>query len=355
MDERLSSARVLILAGGSGTRLWPLSTDSRPKPFLALASDRTLLEETILRAEKLVPRNHIYFSARDSHEAVLRESVPGVAGKNLILEPERRNTAPAIALAACLIAEESPEAVLVVLPSDQAIHDVEAFAAGMRTAIATALAEDVFVTLGIEPTRPETGFGYLETPAEDVGAVRTVVRFVEKPSPEKAQEFLETGRFLWNAGIFVFRLSVLFAEMARQCPDILDAVQKATAERRKGNGDGFRAAFATARKTSIDYAVMENARGVRTVPSACGWSDLGSWDAVWEFRAGTSETNVIRGPVEIAAGKGNLVLAGKRPIKVLGLDDVIIVDSEEGVLVTRRRASDLLRDSVEAGLKRGRT
>ncbi|MCC6133692.1 MAG: mannose-1-phosphate guanylyltransferase [Acidobacteria bacterium] len=352
MVVRDDHARVLVLAGGSGTRLWPLSTDARPKPFLPLASDHTLLEDTFARARRVVEAEHVYFSARDTHAPLLRKTLPAVPEENLILEPERRNTAPAIGLSAAVIGAHDPGAVLAVLPSDQAVKDEEAFTAGLRFAVEAALAEEAFVTLGILPTRPETGYGYLETAEGEGGPVRKVVRFVEKPTREKAEEFLSSGCFLWNAGIFVFRVSVLFAEMERQCPDILHAVQEAARERRKGNMEGFRSAFALARKISIDYAVMENARAVRTVPCSCGWSDLGAWDAVWEYRAGSGASNVLRGQAEIGGGERSLVFASGRPVKVLGLDDVIVVDSEDGVLVTRRDASDLLRESVEADMKR---
>ncbi len=354
MTQAYGDVRVLILAGGSGTRLWPLSTDQTPKPFLPLAGGKSLLEETARRAERLVPSSAVFFSARDAHLPLLSTVFPGVDPSRFILEPERRNTAPAIGLSTVILGEEDPEALIVVLPSDQAVTDEAVFEKSLRWAIDAAREQGVFVTLGIPPVRPETGFGYLETdPLESELPVRRVVRFVEKPPLETARTYLESGRFFWNAGIFVFKVKALLKAMETHCPDLLEAVQEAACKRRKGDDEGFRNAFGRARKTSIDYAVMEKVTGVLTVPCSCGWSDLGSWDAVWDFRQTVSQDNIFAGPVEASASSGCLALAGERPITLIGVSDLVVVDSSQGLLVTRRGASDLLRDFVEKKLAQG--
>jgi mannose-1-phosphate guanylyltransferase/mannose-6-phosphate isomerase len=359
--------RALILAGGSGTRLWPRSTDERPKPFLALTGKESLLRETYRRATALVGAGNVFVSGRSSHAPLFAAELPEVPESRLVLEPVRRNTAPAIALSALAASEESPDAVLAVLPSDQAVRDEPAFLAALRAAVQAARTRDAFVTLGIPPTRPETGFGYMEVEerkegnseissngkrGESDGSIRRVVRFIEKPTQARAEEFLASGRFFWNAGIFVFRTSLLFKELSRTSPEILDVARRAYAARKAGDSSSFTETFSSSPSISIDVALMEKARQVLTVPCACGWSDLGSWEAVFEFRGGAPGANVLEGPATAVSGSGNLVLAQGRPIRVVGLSDVFVVDSPDGLLVMRRGASEALRKSVEEALSR---
>lgn len=348
--------RALILAGGSGTRLWPLSTDARPKPFLHLAGERSLLAEAFRRAARLVGEGNMFVSARASHAELVRRELPGLPESRLVLEPVRRNTAPAVALAALAVEAEAPGAVLVVLPSDQAARDEEMFLASLRTAVEAAAASDALVTLGIPPTRPETGFGYIETSEENAGGVSSkggrggavpVVRFVEKPDATRASEFVASGRHLWNAGIFVFRIPVLYDEMERSCPAILETARRAHAARLAGDRASFEESFSSSPSISIDFAVMEKARRVVTVPSPCGWSDLGSWEAVWDFRERDGSGNVVTGDVATVEATENLVLGDGRPVCVIGVSGLAVVASPEGLLVTRRGASDALRRWVE--------
>ncbi|HTS02613.1 MAG TPA: sugar phosphate nucleotidyltransferase [Thermoanaerobaculia bacterium] len=371
--------RALILAGGSGTRLWPRSTDARPKPFLALAGGESLLREAYRRAAAVAGGANVWVSGRAAHAALLEADLPEVPEARFVLEPIRRNTAPAIALSTLVACADDPDAVVVVLPSDQAVADEAMFLAALRAGAAVAAREDAIVTLGIPPTRPETGYGYMEMaegPEEkkeefsssgrekDAAAARTsgglasvplarrVARFVEKPDAATAAEFLASGRFVWNAGIFLFRASLLFEELARTTPAVLDAARRAFAAHRAGDLSSFAEILSSSPSVSIDVALMEKARRVLTIPCPCGWSDLGSWEAVFEFRGGAPGRDVVEGDASSEGGSGNLVLAGTRPVRVVGLSGVAVVESPDGLLVMRLGASDELRRAVERGLAR---
>ena len=355
-----NDVRALILAGGSGTRLWPLSTDETPKPFLPLAGGDSLLRQTFRRAAELAGPGNVWISGRTSHGALIRRELPEVGEGRLVLEPARRNTAPAIALSALAVDAETPGAVLVVLPSDQAVAIEAVFASSLRAAVEAARRTDAIVTLGIPPTRPETGFGYMEVEEGTGGpgnsskgengkdlSARTVLRFVEKPDLARAREFVASGRHLWIAGIFLFRTSLLFEEMARSCPEVLKVARLAHAARSAGDLSSFAERFSSSPSVSFDVAVMEKAGSVLTVPSPCGWSDLGSWQAVWEFQAKDRDGNVAAGDASFVDARSNLVLVSGKPVLLIGLSDLAVVESEDGLLVTRRADSDALRTFVE--------
>ena len=327
----------VILSGGGGTRLWPMSTPDCPKQFLKLASDATMFQMTLART-----MDRDFFSAplvvgNAAHagliEAQAREA--GVADATTILEPCARNTAPAIALAA--LAVDDAEAPLLVMPSDHLIADVPAF----HTAIMAALPlveEGWLVTFGITPTAPETGYGYIRIGEELTAAVSRVERFVEKPDAATAQAMIDAGNHAWNGGIFLFRADIYLGWLASLAPDMLHAAQAAmdSAEREGTLIRPQESAFAASPADSIDYAVMEKADRVAVAPVSMGWSDVGSWDSLYDISAKDTDGNSIQGDARLLGSAGNLVRSDGLRINLIGAHDLIVVAHGNEVLILPR-------------------
>jgi len=320
--------RVLLLAGGGGTRLWPLSTPARPKQFLPLVSSRSLLADTFDRVAPV--SDEIFVATAEEYADLVRAELPAVPPERILLEPARRNSGPPI-LRAALDFERDGDPVTAALPSDHAVADAPAFRAALAAAARVCESASV-VVLGVPPDRPETDFGYLEVADSEARNGHEVVQFVEKPDAVRVSSFLVSGRHFWNAGIFVFRPSRFLAEARRVAADLVSAVDRYR-QRLAGDPEGARAVWESLPATSIDYAVMERARGVRAVPLSAGWSDVGSWSAVRDLRGSTD-------------GRGNLVVS-ERPVLAPGVRDTAIVVGGEGVLVLPFDSEKELRGAVE--------
>jgi len=342
----------VILCGGAGTRLWPLSRLARPKQLLALTGEATLLQ---LAAERV--REPGQFAApwlvASAVQASAIDAQLGAATLGLlILEPVARNTAPAIALAAL---HAAPDNLLLVLPSDHLIRDVAAFRAAV--ARGTAAARDGWiVTFGMRPDRPETGFGYIERGRALAEGVFEAARFVEKPDLETARAYVASGAFDWNGGIFLFRASAMIDAFRAYAPDVLAAAEAALTEAAEGEGtlrpDGT--AFAAAPSLSIDYAVMEKAERVAVVPMDACWSDIGSWDALHQVSATDDAGNALQGEA-LAVDSNNCLIRSDGPaVTAVGVDDLIIVATRDSVLVMRRGESQRVKEAVEALKAQGR-
>jgi mannose-1-phosphate guanylyltransferase/mannose-1-phosphate guanylyltransferase/mannose-6-phosphate isomerase len=337
----------VVLSGGVGTRLWPLSREGFPKQFWPLTSEATMLQETVSRATGPGFAPPIIVCA-EAHRFLVAEQLreAGVAGARIVLEPAARNSAPAIAAAALLAAEEDPHALLWVKAADAAIGDLPALHAALARAAEAARAGHI-VAFGMRPTTPETGFGYIEAgaPLPGVEGVSTIASFIEKPDAARAQAFLEGGRHLWNAGMFVARAATLLAELERLQPELVAAVRHAveTAERdldfvRLGPG------FADAPSISLDYAVMEQTSHAAVVPADLGWSDVGSWDALWQVSPKDAQGNATQGPVHLLDAENCYVRSEGLLTTVVGLKDVVVVATEDAVLALHRdRAQDVKR------------
>jgi mannose-1-phosphate guanylyltransferase/mannose-6-phosphate isomerase len=347
----------VILCGGTGTRLWPLSRKLLPKQFLPLVTDQSLLQDTVLRLAGVPQSEPPILVCNNEHRFLVAEQMHslGVQPGTLVLEPKGRNTAPAIAVAARVALQRSPDACLLVLPSDHIVRDLPAFHRAVAAARA-AVEAGALATFGIVPTEPATGYGYIEAGEAVAGSqARRIKRFVEKPDAATAARFLAQGGFLWNSGMFAFSAQSYLDELARLQPDIAAGAERALAASSR-DMDFLRLdaeAFAACPADSVDYAVMEKTdRGV-VLPADIGWSDVGSWASLWEVSDKDAAGNVVRGDVHLADAKRCLARSSGRMVSLLGVEDLIVVDTDDAVLVAARARSQEVKEVVER-LERGK-
>lgn len=338
----------IILSGGAGTRLWPLSWGEHPKQFLPLVTERTMIQETLLRLKGLNIGAPV-ISCGESHRFMVAEQICEVMGQvvstgsttvrpTILLEPMAKNTAPAIAAACCAAMKQDKDAVVVVLPSDHVIADVEAFQKAVKVAAENA-EKGFLVTFGIVPTFPATGYGYVKASGAKSDGAYTLEKFVEKPCLEKAEEYLASGEYAWNSGMFVFKAQTFLEELKLHSPEMaqlsIEAFEKAKVETDFIRLD--KDSFGQIKGDSIDYAVMEKTSKGRVVKLNAGWDDVGSWSALYDISQKDSNMNVINGDDIITIDTTSSYIRGcKRTIATIGLDDIVIVDSDEALLVAAK-------------------
>jgi mannose-1-phosphate guanylyltransferase / mannose-6-phosphate isomerase len=349
----------MILSGGSGTRLWPVSRRNLPKQFLSLSGDGTLFQQTIARTRLLPDVGAPIVVASEDHRFLAADQLleAGVEGAAIVLEPMARNTAPAIALGALKALERDPEALLLVLPADHLIGDTENFTSAVRQALPAA-SDGWLVTFGIRPDRPETGFGYIRR-AESIGdnAFR-VAQFVEKPDQATAQTYLDNGGYDWNSGMFLFKAARYLEELGQHAPEMLAAVRAAYAT---GHGDlDFvrvdAEAFAKVPDNSIDYAVMEKTSRAAVIPVSCAWSDIGSWSALWLSGRHDENGNQREGDTLTVNTRNSLLRSHDRHvIATVGVDDLVVVSTPDATLVAHRDAAQDVKKVVDQLKASGRT
>ncbi|RLL52252.1 mannose-1-phosphate guanylyltransferase/mannose-6-phosphate isomerase, partial [Mariprofundus sp. EBB-1] len=344
MSDRL---KAVVLAGGSGSRLWPLSRQQLPKQFLNLNGHESMLGATINRLSPLIERDNVWVVTGEKHAT--GEAFSELDGLNTMLEPCGRNTAPAVALSAALMQDlYDDDPIMVVLPADHIISKKDAFQACLQQAVEAAKAGRL-VTFGIFPNQPETGFGYVQT-EESVDGIHRVLRFVEKPNKEKAQKMLDDGNYYWNSGMFVWRASVILAEVEKYLPDVWAVLQDM--RKRWNSGEVWqevvRTRFDQMPDISIDYGVMERSEIVSLVSADIGWSDVGSWDAVHEIATNDTDGNEISGNVLAIDCKNSLFRSESRLIAAVGLDDMIVVETPDAILLAKAGESQRVRELVDS-------
>jgi mannose-1-phosphate guanylyltransferase len=345
---------ALILAGGSGTRFWPLSRNSRPKQLLDLFGSGTLLEQTIRRLDGLVPVEQIFVLTNEKQVDAVRAAAPMLPAANVFAEPAKRDTAPAVALGIGLVAAKNPDAVMLVLPSDQLIQDTASFQEVLRDAILSAESADGLVTIGIQPTWACPSYGYIERGERAVIAGLDcenppfeVKCFREKPNPELAEQFLRQGGFTWNAGMFVWKIPTVIEQLARHAPELAEFISEV---RSSSDIDATIAAqFPKLPARSIDYALMEKADRVLNIEATFDWDDVGSWISISKYLPKYGEENRSNSELTEIDSENNIVFNARAQSRValLGVDDLIIVQTEDALLVANRHQADAIKQLTD--------
>lgn len=351
----MSNAYALILAGGSGTRFWPLSRNAKPKQLLNLFDKSTLLDQTISRLDGLIPKENILILTNALQEEEVRKVAHMLPPENIFAEPAKRDTAPAVALGIGLVAARNPDAVMAVLPSDQLIQDEEAFQSVLKDTLAAAEGSDGLVTIGIKPTWPCPSYGYIERgKTADLGDLKLtheaveVVRFREKPSPELAETFLREGNFAWNAGMFIWSVATVTAELQKHTPQLAEFIEEL-----KKSSDVLATIadkFAGLTPISIDYALMEKAARVLNIEATFDWDDVGSWISVAKYIDLQGEDNRTNTDLTAIDCQNNIVFNARKDSKIalLGVNDLIVVQTDDAVLVANRHQADDIKKIVDA-------
>ncbi|MBX3086470.1 MAG: mannose-1-phosphate guanylyltransferase [Anaerolineae bacterium] len=349
----MSNLYALIMAGGGGTRLWPLSRKDRPKQALPLTEERTLFQVTVERLNDLLPPDRIYVVTGKDMADMLKDSTPQIPAGNFLLEPIGRDSAPAAGLGAFHIAKRDPNAVIAILSADHHIADEAKFRDSLRCAAEYA-EKGYIVTLGIDPTFPSTGFGYILR-GEEIGTqgdfhVYHSEGFTEKPNAEKAASMLMSGKYSWNAGMFILKAERAVAEFQRQQPAMYETLKQIA-----DSPDQLNALFPTIQKLSLDYAIMEGAQQVAVIPVSIGWSDVGTWSTLFDVLARDEEGNALRSTKDdhIQIDTTRTLIVSDRLVVTIGIEDLVIVDSPDAILVCRRDRAQDVKDIVERLKNRG--
>jgi mannose-1-phosphate guanylyltransferase len=343
---------VVIMAGGRGERFWPKSRAAKPKQFTDITGTGNMLFLTYKRVIKLVAPEHIFVVTGNDYRAATLESLPELPEDNIIIEPEGRNTAPCIGLAAVVLEKRFPGSVMVIVPADHYIFDEEKFIADLRTTIDLALDTGGLVTIGVRPSRPETGYGYLQT-GEEVSTANNkaafkVTRFVEKPNYDMAVKLLAEGNYLWNAGIFIWTTTAILKAFETYLPEMYKGLTEIKDRLMDSDfAEVLARVYPQFPKVSIDYGIMEKAEQVYTIPGDFIWDDVGTWKALQRVIGADQNENVLTGEVVTLDTRNSIIDAGQRFVAVIGAEDLVIVDTEDITFVCNKNKLDMVRELLE--------
>ncbi len=343
---------ALIMAGGLGTRFWPKSRQDHPKHLLRVLGKKTLIQNTVSRLNPLISPEQTFVVSTDSQLEKIRAQLPGVPAGNVIAEPMGKNTAPCIGLAALYMQRIDPDAVMVVLPADHIVDGRKLFHKTLQVARKVAAETDCIVTIGVEPDYPSTGYGYIQSETEvdciDGLSLYTVKTFAEKPNLATAQRFLQSGDFLWNSGIFIWKIKTILAEIEEHLPQVHDGLMEIKAVLGTAKEESTKnRVYRQIRSVSIDYGVMEAAKNVKVLKAKFGWNDLGSWDQIYKLHEKDENDNVLVGDHLVTDSRGCFVDAEDRSVALVGLDNVIVVDTGDAVLVCSRDQAQNVKSIVD--------
>jgi mannose-1-phosphate guanylyltransferase len=347
------------MAGGKGSRFWPRSRAALPKQLLDIVSDRTLIQQTVERITGLVPAGRILIVTGREQAGAIYQQRPEIPRENILIEPVGRNTAPCICLAALWVEKKEPGATMAVLPADHYIGIPQAFCRSLESAREAAGQLDALVTIGIAPRSPETGYGYIqcgkETGTYKGQAAYQVQQFHEKPSLEKAREFLAQGNFLWNSGMFIWRAATILAEIKTCLPEMYGTLAEVAPHLGTAQAQqAIDAAYQKIEGISIDYGVMEKSSRVAILKGDFGWSDVGSWSAIYDISEKDAQGNVMHGDVVAVDARGSLVYSPKKLTAIVGLDNVVIVETEDALLVCAKDKSQDVKKVVDELERQGK-
>ncbi len=352
---------AVIMAGGVGSRIWPRSREATPKQFQSIFGDRTLYQRAYDRISKLVLPENVFVVTNHLHRATAVEQLREIPERNIIAEPAGRSTAPCIAVAASALSSITDNAVMVVLPADHLISQEENFLTQVKEAIRLAEKHRALVTIGIRPTYPETGFGYIHFNKDEnndeitVHGGHRVLSFKEKPDHNTAVKYLESGQYLWNSGMFIWRVDVIIDELKKNLEQFSDFQISLKESFGKTNFTSILGEFYSHIKSiSIDYAVMEKAENVLTIPSNFTWSDVGSWDEIYRMSDVDADGNAFQGDVVNIRSRNNLVWAGNKAVSIVEVEDLIVVETRDSILICKRGKSQSVKEVVDALRKRGK-
>lgn len=343
---------ALIMAGGKGTRFWPLSTEKKPKQFLKLIGEKTMIQMTIDRVKPIIPIERIFVCTGEKYIALVKEQLPELPEKNIIVEPEGRNTAPCIALSALVIKRYYKDATMVVLPSDHLISNEDKFREILLDGQSYLKENDKsIITLGMTPNRAETGYGYIKFAEEkslvNNSAVIKVEKFVEKPNKEKAEGYLADGSYLWNGGMFLWTVDNIINKVKEHIPNTYEALKGIEEVGEEKLQEFINNNYKRTDSISVDYAILENADEIRVIPSDIGWDDIGTWRSVERYREKDKNNNIINENVRVIESKSNMAINKEKKVVMIGVEEIMTVETEDTIFIVKKDYMDNLRDYKE--------